>query len=140
MGGPSSSGPTCDGIASMARTKITERDVGTLRTASRRSGKTAYLWDTELRGLGLRVSASGRGAWLLRAWVGGRRGKEKRLVVGYLPPMTVEEARSKARSGRLRSLEQRRSTKARAAASRWAAPAEGLGDVRQVPPTPSCRT
>jgi hypothetical protein len=85
----------------MARARITEREVATLRTASRRSGKTAYLWDTELKGLGLRISASGRGAWLLRKWVGGRRGKERRLVIGYLPSMTVDEARSKLRSGRL---------------------------------------
>lgn len=90
----------------MARAKITEHEVATLRTASRRSGKTAYLWDTELKGLGLRVSASGRGAWLLRKWVGGRRGKEKRLVIGHLPPMTVDEARSKLRGGKLSSIEQ----------------------------------
>jgi hypothetical protein len=90
----------------MARAKITEHEVNTLRTASRRSGRTTYLWDTELKGLGLRISASGRGAWLLRKWVGGRRGKEKRLVIGHLPPMTVDEARSKARSGRLGNTEQ----------------------------------
>lgn len=91
----------------MARARITEREVNTLRTASRRSGKTAYLWDTELKGLGLRVSASGRGAWLLRKWVGGRRGKEMRLVIGHLPPMTVEEARSKLRSGRAETEQSR---------------------------------
>jgi hypothetical protein len=90
----------------MAKARITEREVATLRTASRRSGKTAYLWDTELKGLGVRVSASGRGAWLLRKWVGGRRGKERRLVIGHLPPMTVDEARSKLRNGGLASIEQ----------------------------------
>src|ERR1700741_3567685 len=84
----------------MAKARITEREVATLRTASKRSGKTAYLWDTELKGFGLCVSASGRGAWLLRKWVGGRRGKEMRLVIGHLPPMTVDEGRRKLRGGR----------------------------------------
>jgi hypothetical protein len=100
----------------MAMARITEREVATLRTASRRSGKTAYLWDTELKGLGLRVSASGRGAWLLRKWIGGRRGKERRLVIGHLPPMTVDEARSKVRSGRL-GIEQSHGNTVQASAS-----------------------
>src|SRR5512145_957401 len=39
----------------MAKAKITERVIDTLRTASRRTGKSAFLWDTELRGFGLRV-------------------------------------------------------------------------------------
>jgi hypothetical protein len=75
------------------------------RTASRRTGKSAFLWDTELRGFGLRVSANGHGAWLVQKWIGGRRGKLKRIIIGHLPPMTVEEARSKARSGALRPVD-----------------------------------
>jgi hypothetical protein len=90
----------------MAKAKITERVIDTLRTASRRTGKSAFLWDTELRGFGLRVSANGRGAWLVQKWIGGRRGKLKRIVIGHLPPMTVEEARHKARSGALRAIDE----------------------------------
>jgi hypothetical protein len=89
----------------MAKAKITERVIDTLRTASRRTGKSAFLWDTELRGFGLRVSANGHGAWLVQKWIGGRRGKLKRIVIGHLPSMTVEEARTKARSGALRAVE-----------------------------------
>ena len=88
----------------MAKAKITEREVNTLRTASRRTGKSVFLWDTELRGLGLRVSANGHGTWLVQKWIGGRRGKLKRIAIGHLPPMTVEEARAKARSGALRAI------------------------------------
>lgn len=98
----------------MATAKITEREVATLRTASKRAGKTAYLWDSELKGFGLRISASGRGSWLLRKWVGGRRGKERRLIVGHLP-MTVEEARTKVRGG-LGTIEQSQSSTALGAA------------------------
>ena len=88
----------------MARAKITEHEIGTLRTASRRTGKSVFLWDTELRGFGLRVAANGAGTWLVQKWVGGRRGKLKRIVVGHLPPMTVEEARAKARGGALGAM------------------------------------
>ena len=88
----------------MAKAKITEREVNTLRMASRRTGKSVFLWDTELRGFGLCISANGLGTWLVQKWVGGRRGKLKRVAIGYLPPMTVEEARSKARSGALRAI------------------------------------
>jgi len=101
----------------MARAKITEREVNTLRVASRRTGKDAFVWDTELRGLGLRVSANGHGTWLVQKWVGGRRGKLKRITIGHLPPMTVEEARIKARSGALREIVQAEAEKLHASAS-----------------------
>lgn len=86
----------------MAKARITEREVNTLRTASRRTGKSVFLWDTELRGLGLCIAANGIGTWLVQKWVGGRRGKLKRIAIGHIPPMTIEEARLKARSGALR--------------------------------------
>jgi hypothetical protein len=122
----------------MAKAKITEREVNTLRIASRRTGKSVFLWDTELRGFGLRVSANGHGTWLVQKWVGGRRGKLKRLAIGHLPPMTVDEARAKARSGALRAVMEAEGEKLHVTAS----PAdcvqtEGFG---KNPPTPSCRT
>jgi hypothetical protein len=90
----------------MARAKITQREIETLRTASRRSGKTLYLWDTHTRGLGLRVLADGHGAWLVQKWIGGRRGKMARLVIGHHPPMTIDEARRQAREGAPHAVEQ----------------------------------
>jgi len=101
----------------MGRAKITEREVNTLRVASRRTGKSAFLWDTELRGLGLRVAANGHGTWLVQKWVGGRRGKLKRIAIGHLPPMTVEEARAKARSGALCAIEKTEAEELHASAS-----------------------
>jgi hypothetical protein len=80
----------------MARTKITEREVGVLSNASKRSGRTIYLWDTELKDLGLRISA-GRCVWLLQKRVGGRGGTYKRFIIGEHPEMTVTEARFRVR-------------------------------------------
>ena len=122
----------------MAKVKITEREVNTLRTASRRTGKSVFLWDTELRGLGLCIAANGLGTWLVQKWVGGRRGKLKRVAIGYLPPMTVEEARVKARSGTLRAIAETELGPLHVSASQ-------TGHVQQeefgkYPPTPSCRT
>src|SRR5262245_46563011 len=122
----------------MAKAKITERVIDTLRTASRRTGKSAFLWDTELRGFGLRVSASGHGTWLVQKWIGGRRGKLKRIAIGHLPPMTVEEARTKARSGTLRLIEQAELGQLHVTASQ---PGSVQSDeFGKNPPTPSCRT
>ncbi len=80
----------------MARTRITEREVGLLCNAARRSGKTIYLWDTELKDLGLRIS-DGRCIWLLQKRMGGRGGTIKRFIIGEHPEMTIEEARNRVR-------------------------------------------
>jgi hypothetical protein len=122
----------------MAKARITEREVNTLRTASRRTGKSVFLWDTELRGFGLRVAANGLGTWLVQKWVGGRRGKLKRLAIGHLPPMSVEEARAKARSGARRAILEAEAEKLHVTASPSdCVQTEGFG---KNPPTPSCRT
>jgi Arm domain-containing DNA-binding protein len=127
----------------MAKAKITERVIDTLRVASRRTGKSAFLWDTELRGFGLRVSANGHGTWLVQKWIGGRRGKLKRIAIGYLPPMSVDEARSKARSGALWAIAGAEPEEAEL--GRLHVSASQTGNVQQEefgknPPTPSCRT
>jgi hypothetical protein len=124
----------------MAKAKITERVIDTLRTASRRTGKSAFLWDTELRGFGLRISANGHGTWLVQKWIGGRRGKLKRVAIGHLPPMSVEEARTKARSGAPRAADEGELELGTLHVS-----ASQTGHVQQeefgkYPPTPSCRT
>jgi hypothetical protein len=122
----------------MAKAKITERVIDTLRTASRRTGKSAFLWDTELRGFGLRVAANGHGTWLVQKWIGGRRGKLKRIAIGHLPPMSIEEARVKARSGALRTVENAELGTLHVSASQ-------TGNVQpeefgKNPHTPTCRT
>jgi hypothetical protein len=122
----------------MAKAKITEREVNTLRTASRRTGKSVFLWDTELRGLGLCVAANGHGTWLVQKWIGGRRGKLQRIAIGHLSTMTVEEARMKARSGALRAIHQAEAEQSQVSASQ-----ENCVQVERFgknPPTPSCRT
>src|SRR5262245_44165038 len=122
----------------MAKAKITERAVNTLRTASRRTGKSMFMRDTELRGLRLFIAGQGRGTGHVWKWIGGRRGKLKRIAIGHLPPMTVEEARMKARSGALRTILQAEAGKLQVSASQAeCVQAEGFG---KNPPTPSCRT
>jgi hypothetical protein len=123
----------------MAKAKITERVIDTLRMASRRTGKSAFLWDTELRGFGLRVAANGHGTWLVQKWIGGRRGKLKRIAIGHLPPMSIEEARLKARSGALQAAdEESELEKLHVSASQpGTVQCEEYG---KIPPTPSCRT
>jgi hypothetical protein len=122
----------------MAKAKITERVIDTLRTASRRTGKSAFLWDTELRGFGLRVSANGHGTWLVQKWIGGRRGKLKRIAIGHLPSMSIEEARSKAKSGALRVMPEAELEQLHVTASQPSnVQCEEFG---KTTPTPSCRT
>jgi hypothetical protein len=122
----------------MAKAKITERVIDTLRTASRRTGKSAFLWDTELRGFGLRVAAIGHGTWLVQKWIGGRRGKLKRIAIGHLPPMTVEEARITARSGALRAIADAELGRLHVAAPQSAGVQQE--EFGKNSSTPSCRT
>src|SRR5262245_41274198 len=123
----------------MARAKITERVIDTLRVASRRTGKSAFLWDTELRGFGLRVSVNGHGTWLIQKWIGGRRGKLKRIAIGYLPPMSVDEARIRARRAALRTIDEAELVELHVSASQTAnVQQEEFG--KTPPTTPSCRT
>jgi len=45
-------------------------------------GKPTYVWDTELAGFGLYVSAKGDVSYLVQRWLGGREGGAKRYVIG----------------------------------------------------------
>jgi integrase len=80
----------------MAKTKITVRALDALRSDAKRRSATAYVWDSELRGFGARVSASGQTSWLVQKWVGGRGGRAKRVVLAHYPPIDLDEARKLA--------------------------------------------
>jgi hypothetical protein len=74
----------------------------------------------------------------VQKWIGGRRGKLKRIAIGHVPPMTIEEARAKARSAALRAA-------AEAELGTLHVSASQTGHVQQeefgkYPHTPSCRT
>ncbi len=59
-----------------------------------KKGSIAYLWDTSLRGFGLRVNPTGGRFWVARFPVG--EGKTEMLTLGRLEELTAEEARNKA--------------------------------------------
>lgn len=59
-------------------------------------GKEATLWDTELRGLGLRAWPSGKKVFVLKYRNG--HGRQRKLTLGPFGAMTCEQARSLARA------------------------------------------
>jgi integrase len=55
------------------------------------------LWDTELAGFGMRVRPSGVRTFVVKYRVGGgRRGTQRLFTVGRYPPLTPDQARSRA--------------------------------------------
>src|SRR5215212_5767928 len=78
----------------MARVKLTERMIGRLE-APDPSGKKAFYWDTEQRGLGLVVS----GTTLTKSWVvqSDAGGKTKRIAFADANLLSLAEARQRAR-------------------------------------------
>ena len=67
----------------------------TARTIRQRRNQSLYIWDTELRGFGVRVSPTAV-SWLVQRWYGGRGGKGIRYVLGNYPSMSLPEARRQA--------------------------------------------
>ncbi len=56
------------------------------------------VWDTDLKGFGLRVATSGRKTYVVRYRVGGgRRGHQKEMLIGHHGTLTTEEARVRAK-------------------------------------------
>src|SRR5689334_14769567 len=56
-------------------------------------GQPTYLWDTELRGFGLKVLPSGRKVYLVQYAIGGRKGRTRRITIGRHGRITPAEAR-----------------------------------------------
>ena len=81
----------------MGPTKLTSRLVKSLRKKAQREGGTLFCWDTDVRGFGIKATASGQVSWLVQKWVGGREGGAKRIVIGHLSPaMGLDKARYEA--------------------------------------------
>jgi integrase len=72
--------------------KITKRSVDALQPAP---GQDTFLWDTELRGFGVRLKPSGKGAFLIQ--YRNREGRTRRLAIGKIGTMTPDQARAMAR-------------------------------------------
>ena len=72
--------------------KITKRVVDALKPVS---GKDLFVWDSELRGFGVRMKPSGAAAFLIQ--YRNEHGRTRRMVVGKVGTLTPVQARSVAR-------------------------------------------
>ena len=57
------------------------------------TNKRSYYYDTKVRGLGIRVLASGIKTFIVYRWA---NGKPDRVTLGRYPDLTIEQARKKA--------------------------------------------
>lgn len=74
--------------------KLTKRAVDTAKAQVRRY----IIWDTGLKGFGLRVEASGTKSFIIRYRPGGgRKAPSRQMVIGRFGLLTVEQARIEAR-------------------------------------------
>jgi len=73
-------------------TKITKRTVDAVQT----NGADQFLWDSDLKGFGLKVTAAGKRVYILQHRKGGRRSKTKRVTIGRHGALTPEQARKEA--------------------------------------------
>ena len=76
----------------MPKIKLTKTQIDRVRKPG--SGTTLY-WDTETKGFGLRVTASGAASFVVQGTVVGE-GKELRLTIGTYGAWTVDAARRRA--------------------------------------------
>lgn len=60
-------------------------------------GKRTVLWDSELKGFGVRISANGGKTYILRYRTGGRETSPRTYTIGqHGSPFTTEQARTRA--------------------------------------------
>jgi integrase len=81
--------------ASMPNLKITKTTVDNAKP----KGVDWFVWDTELKGFGLKISKGGRKSYVCQyRTAGGRAGDSRRLTIGqHGSPWTVDAARAEAR-------------------------------------------
>jgi integrase len=73
-------------------TKITKRTID----ATRPSNSDQFLWDSELKGFGLKVTPGGSKVYILQYRTGGRGAPTKRVTIGRHGALTPEQARGEA--------------------------------------------
>ena len=74
--------------------KISKRMVD----ATEAGAADVFLWDTDLKGFGLKVMPSGRKAYVVQYRTGGREARSKRFTIGtHGSPWTPDEARAEAK-------------------------------------------
>ncbi len=81
----------------MGKSQRTFRTVRSLEAAKPPKSGRVESWDEDVRGLGLRVSASGRKTWVLMYRVRGDK-RLRRATLGTYPTLTLADARDQARA------------------------------------------
>ena len=76
------------------RTRITKRTVDSLIP----DGRDLFVWDTEIRGFGLKVTASGAKVFIYQFRLGGRGTSTQRIKIGNYGAWTPDEARVEAKA------------------------------------------
>lgn len=77
----------------MATGKVTKRTIDTLQAG----GVSGFLWDTELKGFGLRMNAGGGASYVVQYRMGGRESRTRRYTIGgHGSPWTPFTAREEA--------------------------------------------
>ena len=77
----------------MPMPKISKRLIDDVDTPA--GGDETVLWDSELRGFGVRIRASGRRSFIIK--YRNQFGQQRKYTIGSMGPMTPEEARKHAR-------------------------------------------
>ena len=72
------------------RAKITKRQVDSIQPEA----KDIFLWDTDIRGFGLKVTPTGTKTYLFQYRMGGRGHPTRRYTIGPHGPLTPDEARN----------------------------------------------
>lgn len=76
--------------------RITQRAITQARKRSAAATAPQFLWDSEVRGFGVRISPSGSCSFVAQKWVGGRGGRSQRITLGHYPAMDIDTARRQA--------------------------------------------
>ena len=79
--------------------KLTKRVIDALAPPPAKG--EAFTWDTELKGFGVRLMASGVGSYILK--YRNQEGRQRKLAIGRIGALTPDEARALARQSACRN-------------------------------------
>lgn len=77
--------------------KLSMSIISANRVIAVREQRQIYLYCSDLTNFAARISPKGKVSWLVEARIGGRNGKLRRVVIGHLDKMGIEDARRQAK-------------------------------------------
>lgn len=80
----------------MGAQRITIRNIDAAKLAAKRGGSAVFLWDTDVKGFGIKASPTGAVSYVVQKSIGGRTGKRKRVTLGHYPAKDIDAARKEA--------------------------------------------